>query len=494
MPRRKRPRRRSKREGGRTRPPRRPRALLPAAPGRPVHRGAPSSPSAAPFHDWNARIDAECYRPNAERGTSSGCRGTSGQRSRRGWPTTRRCRSRDFVAADRPRPKMAAGNAMAQAPPPLDPAAGLGRRSPNGDPLGDPRLRVAVRSPPRRVLAARDRQWISPRCGSLAAEGVRYTILAPWQAGEPNLDTRRPYRVELGGGRTIVVAFYDAGLSGAVSFEPSATSDADRFARERVTARLAGTPFPDGEPGLVVIATDGELYGHHQQFRDLFLQRLVAPGPGVAGPRLRRRRAGRRAARGPGPPPSPDRRSPTGRRGAAITAWPAGRASAPMRSDGRWKGPLRAALERPGRRDRRGDRRVACRAAGRPGPRRGARRLRRRRGRGADAPRRSRRLARRGRPGGDRQPGSSTCSRPSAGGWRCSPATAGSGTTPSGRRRARSCAARRGRPGWSTGWLGRASSGGWSPTWRSWRRRAGPGRRGDLSGRAREVGQRGHEP
>ena len=79
----------------------------------------------------------------------------------------------------------------------------------------------------------------------------------------------------------IINAFYDGDLSGAVSFEPAATADADRFARDRVATRLAGTPFPDGEPGLVVIATDGELYGHHQPFRDLFLQRLVAPGLSV---------------------------------------------------------------------------------------------------------------------------------------------------------------------------------------------------------------------
>ena len=28
----------------------------------------PPEPSAAPYPDWTSRIDAECYRPNAERG------------------------------------------------------------------------------------------------------------------------------------------------------------------------------------------------------------------------------------------------------------------------------------------------------------------------------------------------------------------------------------------------------------------------------------------
>ncbi len=28
----------------------------------------PVEPSAAPFSDWNARVNAECYRPNVERG------------------------------------------------------------------------------------------------------------------------------------------------------------------------------------------------------------------------------------------------------------------------------------------------------------------------------------------------------------------------------------------------------------------------------------------
>src|SRR4029077_10445557 len=82
------------------------------------------------------------------------------------------------------------------------------------------------------------------------------------------------------------------GLSGAVSFDPAATADADAFIRDRLLPRFGAsppsrtgarrTPAPaadtDGDPApLAVIATDGELYGHHQQFRDLFLQRLLAP-------------------------------------------------------------------------------------------------------------------------------------------------------------------------------------------------------------------------
>ena len=75
-----------------------------------------------------------------------------------------------------------------------------------------------------------------PTLRMLAEAGIRSTILAPWQVAEPYVETRRPYRVELGDGRDIVVALYDADLSAAISFEPHATADADRFARERARA------------------------------------------------------------------------------------------------------------------------------------------------------------------------------------------------------------------------------------------------------------------
>jgi hypothetical protein len=322
----------------------------------------PVEPSAAPFHDWNARIDAECYRPNAERGNLARISYNLGP-TLGAWMADEAPKTlAGFVAADRVvSPEAAAvtraerapstappgtrhGNAMAQAfhHTILPLASAADRRT---------EVRWGIRDFELRFRRKPLGMWL-PETGVdlttlrlLAEEGIRYTILAPWQAGEPNVDTRRPYRVDVGGGRSIVVAFYDAGLSGSVSFEPSVTADADRFARERVAPRLTGGGLGEGERGLVLIATDGELYGHHQQFRDLFLQRLVAPSPTV-----------------------PDRGFDVVELGAALvdldvrdlraarvadrTSWSCHHGLArwsyecPDADDGRWKGPLRAALER----------------------------------------------------------------------------------------------------------------------------------------------------
>ena len=196
------------------------------------------------------------------------------------------------------------------------------------------------------------------------------------------IDTRRPYRVELGRrAPRSPSSFYDGGLSAAVSFEPEATADADRFARERVApAALARRPGRRSTAPLALIATDGELYGHHQQFRDLFLQRLVAPDA------VDRRRRGfdvvtrrRRARRGRRPAPLPtarivERTSWSCHHG--VARWSA---ECPDAADGRWKGPLRAALERLAGGDRR---RHGALVRGLPGDATSGRRARRLRRRG----------------------------------------------------------------------------------------------------------------
>ena len=303
-------------------------------------------PAAAPYRDWNARIDAECYKPNAERGNLRHASYDLGP-TLASWlathdPSTHGGFVDSDLGPDTDGPDY--GNAMAQAyHHAILPLASLAdRRTEIRWGLRDFELRFGRR--PTGIWLPETAVDL-PTLRILVNEGVHYTILAPWQAADSRLDTRRPYRVELGGGKAIVVVFYDAALSASASFESDATMDADSFARERVLPRITGPSFPDGTPRMAVIATDGELYGHHQKFRDLFLARLVNPGAG-----------------------SPDRGFDVTTIGRVVGGAPAGMfpetqiaertswschhgvlrwtGECPDASDGRWKGPLRAALER----------------------------------------------------------------------------------------------------------------------------------------------------
>ena len=295
----------------------------------------PTEPSAAPFHDWNQRVDAECYRPNAERGTLSRISWDLGPTLASWLATEDAATHARFVADSAPAIAQAYHHTI------LPLASAADRRTEIAWGIRDFELRFGHR-PAGLWLpeTAVDRATLR----EAAEQGITYTILAPWQAAETTLDTRRLYRVDLGGGRSIVVAFYDAGLSSAVSFEPEATSDADRFARERVGPRLRGGPAPLDAP-LALIATDGELYGHHQQFRDLFLQRLVAPQAATVDRGFDVVTLGAAVAEvGEAPLPAArvaERTSWSCHHG--VARWSA---ECPDAEDGRWKGPLRAALER----------------------------------------------------------------------------------------------------------------------------------------------------
>jgi hypothetical protein len=149
----------------------------------------------------------------------------------------------------------------------------------------------------------------------------------------------------LGNRKSIVVVFYDAALSASASFESDATMNADSFARERILPRISDPGFADGTPRLAVIATDGELYGHHQKFRDLFLARLVNPGSdapdrGFDITTIGQVVGGTPAALFPATQIA-ERTSWSCHHG--VLRW---YAECPDASDGRWKGPLRGALER----------------------------------------------------------------------------------------------------------------------------------------------------
>ena len=296
----------------------------------------PDDPTAAPYRNWNERIDADCYRPNAERGNLGRISFDLGPTLAAWLETAAPATYSGFVDA--------AANSIAQAfhHSILPLASAADRRT---------EIRWGLRDHEIRFGRPAEGLWLPETAVDLATlrvladEGVGYTILAPWQAAEPGIDTRRPYRVELGGGRSIVVAFYDGALSAAVSFEPSATADADRFVAERVAPRLAAGAFPDDEPPFVLIATDGELYGHHQPFREMFLHRLVSPGSAdpvrvhevVRLADVLREPAGRpfRSVR------ISERTSWSCHHG--VLRWSG---DCPDATDGRWKAPLRGALDR----------------------------------------------------------------------------------------------------------------------------------------------------
>jgi Domain of unknown function (DUF3536)/Glycosyl hydrolase family 57 len=293
----------------------------------------PVDPTAAPDRDWNSRIAADCYRPNAELGNYGRISWDLGP-TLAGWlvdgdPVA----YRGFVTGDE------GVNGLAQ---PfhhtiLPLASSSERRT---------EIRWGLRDFEFRFGRRPTGLWLPETAADsetlrlLVDEGMTHTILAPWQLTAPDFDTRRAYRVELGDGRSIVVAAYDGGLSTSVSFETYATENADRFAYERIRPVLASPPDEGGAPPFALIATDGELYGHHQPHRDMFLARLVGDtdlGYEVATLADVVRDDGR-------PFPVADL--------VEGTSWSCHHGVARWREacdcvgDGAWKAPLRAALER----------------------------------------------------------------------------------------------------------------------------------------------------
>jgi alpha-amylase/alpha-mannosidase (GH57 family) len=114
----------------------------------------------------------------------------------------------------------------------------------------------------------------------LADQGIRFVILAPHQAARARkigtsdwqdvsggrIDPTMAYTTTLRTGKKIALFFYDGPTSQAVAFE-KLLAQGDRLAN-----RLAQA-FSDRRawPQLVHIATDGETYGHHHKFGNMAL-------------------------------------------------------------------------------------------------------------------------------------------------------------------------------------------------------------------------------
>jgi alpha-amylase/alpha-mannosidase (GH57 family) len=114
----------------------------------------------------------------------------------------------------------------------------------------------------------------------LAENDIRFTILAPQQAkrvrrkgsrvwqdvGDGRIDPSRAYLVRLPSRKTINVFFYDGPISHGVAFE-GLLNNGQQFA-DRLLSGFCDTRT---WPQLSHIATDGETYGHHHHYGEMAL-------------------------------------------------------------------------------------------------------------------------------------------------------------------------------------------------------------------------------
>jgi hypothetical protein len=114
----------------------------------------------------------------------------------------------------------------------------------------------------------------------MAGLGIKYTILAPHQAHKfrklndsnwidvtgGRIDPTRPYQCVTPSGKKIALFFYDGPISRAVAFE-GLLNNGEVFAKRLLNAYSSGRDWPE----LAHIATDGESYGHHHRYGEMAL-------------------------------------------------------------------------------------------------------------------------------------------------------------------------------------------------------------------------------
>lgn len=229
----------------------------------------PEEPGAAPYKNWNERVLETCYRPNADLRNFSKMSFNLGPTLTEWLAQTAPEVLARIVAEDKVNQAIyGAGNAIAQ---PYNhrilPLANSGDKH--------TQIKWGVTAFESTYDRRPEGMWLPETAVDietlimLADEEIKFTILAPWQVEV--LEGHSPFTVELPGEKSIVVFVYHGGLSSTMSFDSFATSNADAFAEFYIKPDI-DRYSPDQ---LILVATDGELYGHHQQFRDQFIAHLM---------------------------------------------------------------------------------------------------------------------------------------------------------------------------------------------------------------------------
>lgn len=248
--------------------------------------------SAHPYHDWNERITAECYAPNAasrildERKRICDIINNYSRMSFNFGPTllswlemhAREVYDAIIEADHLSRKKFSGhGSALAQVYNHVIMPLADSRDK-------DTQVVWGIRDFERRFKRKPEGMWLAETAvdldtlEALARHRIAFTILAPHQAARIKkitkrrreedipLDTSQAYLCRLPSGRSINLFFYNGAISHDVAFGDMLRSGVDfaarlcnKFARDHRGAQL------------VHIATDGETFGHHHKFGDMAL-------------------------------------------------------------------------------------------------------------------------------------------------------------------------------------------------------------------------------
>jgi hypothetical protein len=257
--------------------------------------------SAAPYHDWNDRITAECYAPNgASRITNQQDQiirimNNYARMSFNFGPTLlswlhdKAPRTyRMIVDADRYSAQRYSGHGSAVAQVYNHIIMPLASRR---DALTQ--IRWGISDFEFRFGRKPEGMWLAETAVNrsvldlMAQEGIKFTILAPVQCARvrrlsstnadswtntanASVDTTHPYTVQLDEGRSIAVFFYDGPSSRAIAFEGLLNSG-EAFGSRLLGAFHANAPEDANSAQLSHVATDGESYGHHHKHGEMAL-------------------------------------------------------------------------------------------------------------------------------------------------------------------------------------------------------------------------------
>lgn len=250
--------------------------------------------SAHPYHDWNARITAECYTRNAaarildDQERIVRITNNYARMSYNFGPTLLSWMAQNsaevyaaILEADRlSRERFSGhGSALAQAYNHIIlPLANTADRT--------TQILWGIRDFRHRFGRAPEGMWLPEAAVDLetlsimAEAGITFTLLSPYQANRVrpvgvdawsdvsggSIDPRTPYLQRLPNDRSITIFFYDGPISRDVAFN-GLLNNGEAFAARL----LAAFEEKRDDNQLVHIATDGETFGHHHRYGDMAL-------------------------------------------------------------------------------------------------------------------------------------------------------------------------------------------------------------------------------